>query len=149
MTTNTNFITVPGDHRVQLFSKTETTHTGQATYSLPAKEAIASQFYNLLRDISYNQTRASRVLAKAHDIAPATVLKWVKLHGDTLSTPTPKVGQVKPKTKPADKSVSEGSVSALIQGVALIPQLSVLDKLLEVMKAVPSIDITISVRPTK
>lgn len=138
------------------FTKTLVTTSGIPTYSIQVKETIASQYYHLLRQPGANQSNVSTFLANHHGVVPATILTWVKKHGETIVTPTPKVGEKRAKAvasrpKPdvcAKPKVSdEFSFDKLVSGVSLIDNSSILDKVLKIIKSIPAVDITVSIRP--
>ena len=140
------------------FTKTLVTTSGIPTYSIQVKETIASQYYHLLRQPGANQSNVSTFLANHHSVVPATILTWVKKHGETIVTPTPKVGERKakpttPKPKTPDvcskpKVSDEFSFDKLVSGVSLIDNSSILDKVLKIIKSIPAVDISIAIRPT-
>lgn len=140
------------------FTKTLTTTSGISTYSIQVKETIASQYYHLLRQPGANQSNVSTFLASHHGVVPATILTWVKKHGKTIVTPTPKVGERKAKAVSSElktpdvcskpKVLDESSFDKLVSGVSLIDNSSTLDKVLKIIKSIPAVDISIAIRPT-
>ena len=154
-----NITVIPGGHEVKMFTKTAETRTGADTYSDTVKRAIVVQLCNILRDPLYNKTKAIKALAEIHDIVPSTITKWIPLHGSDLSTPLPisrsrlKTEQVKAESvvKAAKKIThpvsDEFSFDKLVSGVSLIDNSSILDKLTNVLKFIPEIEIQISIKP--
>ena len=154
-----NITVIPGGHEVKMFTKTAKTRTGADTYSDTVKRAIVVQLCNILRDPLYNKTKAIKALAEIHDIVPSTITKWIPLYGSDLSTPLPisrsrlKTEQVKAESvvKAAKKIThpvsDEFSFDKLVSGVSLIDNSSILDKLTNVLKFIPEIEIQISIKP--
>lgn len=154
-----NITVIPGGHEVKMFTKTAKTRTGLDTYSDTVKREIVVQLCNILRDPLYNKTKAIKALAEIHDIVPSTITKWIPLYGSDLSTPLPisrsrlKTEQVKAESvvKSAKKIThpvsDEFSFDKLVSGVSLIDNSSILDKVLKIIKSIPAVDITVSIRP--
>ena len=152
-----NITVIPGGHEVKMFTKTAKTRTGLDTYSDTVKRAIVVQLCNILRDPLYNKTKAIKALAEIHDIVPSTITKWIPLYGSDLSIPLPnsrsrlKTEQVKAESvvKAAKKITNPvlDEIDNVCKVIDVVHSTSLLDKLTNVLKFIPEIEIQISIKP--
>ena len=152
-----NIAVIPGGHEVKMFTKTAKTRTGLDTYSDTVKREIVVQLCNILRDPLYNKTKAINALAEIHDIVPSTITKWIPLYGADLSIPLPiprsrvKTEQVKAESvvKAAKKITHPvlDEIDNVCKVIDVVHSTSLLDKLTNVLKFIPEIEIQISIKP--
>lgn len=146
-----NITVIPGGHEVKMFTKTAKTRTGLDTYSDTVKREIVVQLCNILRDPLYNKTKAINALAEIHDIVPSTITKWIPLYGADLSIPLPiprsrlKTEQVKAAKKITNPVLDE--IDNVCKVIDVVHSTSLLDKLTNVLKFIPEIEIQISIKP--
>lgn len=156
---------VIGTHNFQTFTKTLTTSTGHETYSDSAKRAIVVQLCTLLRDPLYNSSKARNALGKIHNVHPDSILNWYKKFGTDLSVPIKPIKdsvKLKPHTikiDPDNPKFTDGvnipqpkvfnstmdNLSALLDKTSP----STIDKLANLLKLIPSVEISISIKPSK
>lgn len=156
---------VIGTHNFQTFTKTLTTSTGHETYSDSIKSVIAIQYCKLLRDPAYNRTKAQEALGSIHGVHPTSILNWYKKFGTHLSTPVKPIKdsvKSKPytvKIDPNNPKVTDGvkipqpkvinstmdSLSTLLDKTSP----STIDKLANLLKLIPSVEISISIKANK
>lgn len=155
---------VIGTHNFQTFTKTITTSAGYETYSDGAKRAIVVQLCTLLRDPLYNSSKARNALGKIHNVHPDSILNWYKKFGTNLSTPVKpiksKPDAYKVKIDPNNPKITDGfsvtkpkliqtsnvdSIASIINKTSP----STIDKLANLLKLIPSVEISISIKPSK
>lgn len=154
---NKKCTTVLGGYEIENFTKTGVTHTGLTTYSDSVKRAIVLQYTKLLRDPLYNQTKASETLGGIHDVSSATILNWYRKFGTDLSVPVTKSSKIKKNlTEKKDSILKQTKVPTTTKDInnavavlSVLESTSILDKISDILKNIPEIEIQISIRPKK